>query len=130
MDESTGQTRGPGVEKTHRTPPSRTQRAPPGVKTRIAHTRLTLASLLHRIYSLALTCIATHAAFLLPFDTRFLRLSGIRSLYANHEPATIRLCWPSAGIRSPPDALRHEHDNDHEHEHEHEHEHSATIRLC
>ena len=119
------------MEKTHCAPPSRTQRAPPGVTTRIAHTRLTLASLLlHRIYSLALTCIATHAAFLLPFDTRLLRLSGIRSLYANYEPASIRLCWPTAGIRSPHDAPRHEHDYDYDHDHEHEHEHPASIRLC
>ena len=128
------------MEKTHRAPPSRTQRAPPGVTTRIAHSCIRS---LHRIHSLALTCIATHAAFLTPSYPRLLRLSGIRSLYDNYdpasirlcwyagirshndasEPASIRLCWPAAGIRSP-SALRHEH------EHDYEHELSASIRLC
>jgi hypothetical protein len=133
MDVSAGQTRQPGVEKTHRTPPSRTQRAPFGVTTRIARTL--------RSHTLAFAFIATHAAFLSPLLTHFLRrLSGIRSLHDyDHVPASIRLCCDHDGIRS-----QHAHDHDHdlaasirlcrehdfEYEYEHDHAFSASIRLC
>lgn len=129
------------MEKTHRTPTPRTQRAAPGVTTRIART--------FRSHTLALAFIATHAAFLTfsPLLTHFLRrLSGIRSLhdhdYDHAAPASIRLCCGGHdGIRSPHDhdhdhdlaasiRLCREHDYDHEHEHEHEHASSASIRLC
>ena len=134
------------MEKTHRAPPSRTQRAPSGVKTRIARTRIslriTLTPHLRRIHTLALTRIATHAAFLSPRLTRLLlRLSGNRSLYDYYDyelaPASTRLCCGLRhdGIRSHYD---YDHDlaasirlcRDHDYEHEHEYEPSASIRLC
>jgi len=130
------------VEKTHRAPPSRTQRAPTGVTTRIAHTLLSHASLLlalRRIHPLALALLATLADLLSPRLTRLLRLrrlSGIRSLYEHehdYEPAAasnLRLC------RRPGIRFRHDHDYEHDHdsgirflydyEHEHEHEHDSS----
>ena len=135
------------MEKTHRAPPSRTQRAPTGVTTRIARTRITfritLTSHLRRIHTLALTRIATHAAFLTPRITRLLRrLPGIRSLHDHYDyelaPASIRLCCRGLhhdGIRSHYDydhalAASTRLCRDHDYEHEHEHEPSASIRLC
>jgi hypothetical protein len=126
------------VEKTHRAPPSRTQRAPTGVNTRIARSRITLASLLRRIHTLTLAIIATHAALLPPCFTRLLRqrLSGIRSLHDyDFAPASIRLCWCD-GIRSHYDT--HDHAiaasirlcRDYDYGHDHEYEPSASIRLC
>ena len=130
------------MEKTHRAPPSRTQRAPTGVTTRIAHTLLSHASLLlalRRIHPLALALLATLADLLSPRLTRLLRLrrlSGIRSLYEHehdYEPAAasnLRLC------RRPGIRFRHDHDYEHDHdsgirflydyEHEHEHEHDSS----
>jgi hypothetical protein len=107
------------VEKTHRAPPSRTQRAPTGVNTCIARSRITLTSLLHRIHTLTFAIIAAHAALLLPILTRLPRQSrqpsGIRSLYDYAAPASIRLCWRH-GIRSHYDT------NDYAI--------AASIRLC
>ena len=136
------------MEKTHRAPPSRTQRAPTGVTTRIAHTLLSHASLLlalRRIHPLALALLATLADLLSPRLTRLLRLrrlSGIRSLYEHehdYEPAAasnLRLC------RRPGIRFRHDHDYDqgirsrHDYDsgirflydYEHEHDSSAGIR--
>ena len=130
------------MEKTHRTPPSRTERAPTGVTTRIAHTLLSHASLLlalRRIHPLAFTLLAAHANLPSPRLTRFplrQRLSGIRSLYDHehdHEPAAasnLRLC------RRPGIRFRHDHDYDHDsgirflYDYEHEHNSSAGIRPC
>ena len=130
------------MEKTHRAPPSRTQRAPTGVTTRIARTRISLASLLlaiRRIHSLALTLLAAHADLFSPRLTRLLlrqRLPGIRSLYDYEHAAAsnLRLC------RRPGIRFRHDHDQGirsrHDsgirsrHNHEHEHDSSAGIRLC
>jgi hypothetical protein len=107
------------MEKTHRTPTPRTQRAASGVTTRIART--------FRSHPLALAFIATHAAFLTltPLLTHFLRrLSGIRSLRNHdhahdydHAPASVRLCCGHDGIRS-------------QHNHDHDHDLAASIRLC
>jgi len=125
------------VEKTHRAPPSRTQRAPTGVTTRIALTLLPHASLLlalRRIHPLALTLFATLAELLSPRLTRLRRLPGIRSLYdREHEPAAasnLRLC------RRPGIRFRHDHEHEHEHDsgihflydYEHEHDPSAGTR--
>ena len=137
------------MEKTHRAPPSRTQRAPTGVTTRIALALHPLASLLfalRRIHSLALTLLAAHADLPSPRLTRLLlrlRLSGIRSLHAHehdHEHAAasrLRLCRRS-GIRS-----RYDHDHDQgirsrhdfepgirsRHDYEHERDSAAGARL-
>ena len=136
------------MEKTHRAPPSRTQRAPTGVTTRIAHTFLSLAPLLlapRRIHSLALTLLAAHADLPSPRLTRLLlllrtrtRLSGIRSPYDYEHAAAsnLRLC------RRPGIRFRHDHDYDqgirsrHDYDsgirflydYEHEHDSSAGIR--
>jgi hypothetical protein len=128
------------VEKTHRAPPSRTQRAPTGVKTRIARSL--------RSHTLAIAFIAPHAALLSPRLTRFLRqrLSGIRSRHDHdhayeHAAASIRLCC-HAGIRSHYDydhaGIRSHYEHDHNiaasirlcRDHDHEYELSASIRLC
>ena len=114
------------MEKTSRTPTPRAERAPTGVTTRIARTRI--RSLLSLSLALALTA-AAHAAFLSPRLTRLLqRLSGIRSRhdYAyEHAAASIRLCC-HAGIRP-----RHDHDHAGIRSHyEHAHDPSATIRSC
>ena len=136
------------MEKTHRAPPSRTERAPTGVTTRIALALHPLASLLfalRRIHSLALTLLAAHAELPSPRLTRLPRLrrpSRIRSLYEHehdYEPAAasnLRLC------RRPGIRFRHDHDYDqgirsrHDYDsgirflydYEHEHDSSAGIR--
>ncbi len=136
------------MEKTHRTPPSRTERAPTGVTTRIAHTLLSLASLLlalRRIHPLAFTLLAAHADLPSPRLTRLLllrqRLSGIRSLYDYEHAAAsnLRLCRRPGirsrhdhdqGIRSRHDqGIRSRHDSGIRSRHDYEHEHDSSARI-